>query len=59
MQNHGAVAYGASLDEAYERARLLEWLCALYIGAASIGRPRVLSVAELEEVVQARYERPS
>jgi L-fuculose-phosphate aldolase len=59
MQNHGAVAYGASLDEAYERARLLEWLCALYIGAASIGRPRVLSAAELEEVVQARYERPS
>lgn len=57
MQNHGAVAYGASLDEAYDRARLLEWLCALYIGAASLGRPRVLSADELAEVVRARYER--
>lgn len=57
MQNHGAVAYGASLDEAYDRAGLLEWLCALYIGAASIGRPRVLSADELAEVAKARYER--
>ncbi len=59
MQNHGAVAYGASVDEAYDRARLLEWLCALYIGAASIGQPRVLSTDELAAVSQARYERRS
>lgn len=57
MQNHGAVAYGATLDEAYDRARLLEWLSALYIGAAALGRPRVLSADELAEVVKARYER--
>lgn len=56
MQNHGAVAYGASLDEAYDRARLLEWLCALYIGAASIAQPRVLSTDELAEVAQARHQ---
>ena len=59
MQNHGAVAHGASLDEAYDRAQLLEWLCALYIGATSIGHPRVLSDDELAEVVAARYERSS
>jgi L-fuculose-phosphate aldolase len=59
MQNHGAVAYGTSLDEAYDRAQLLEWLCALHIGANSIGRPRVLSDGELAEVVAARYERSS
>lgn len=59
MQNHGAVAYGTSLDEAYDRAQLLEWLCALHIGAYSIGRPRVLSDDELAAVVAARYERTS
>lgn len=57
MQNHGAVAYGSTLDEAYERARLLEWLCALHIGAVSLGRPRVLSVDELADVAKSRYER--
>ncbi|MDF2826510.1 MAG: fuculose phosphate aldolase [Mycobacterium sp.] len=57
MQNHGAVAYGQTLDQAYDRAQLLEWLCALHIGAASLGRPRVLSSDELAQVVAARYER--
>ncbi|CAN5676681.1 class II aldolase/adducin family protein [soil metagenome] len=57
MQNHGAVAYGNTLDEAYDRARLLEWLCALHIGAVSLGRPRVLSVDELADVAKSRYER--
>ncbi|CAN5777338.1 class II aldolase/adducin family protein [soil metagenome] len=57
MQNHGAVAYGATLEQAYDRAALLEWLCALHIGAVSLGRPRVLSADELADVVAARYER--
>ncbi|MET0899502.1 MAG: class II aldolase/adducin family protein [Mycobacterium sp.] len=57
MQNHGAVAYGATLDEAYDRAQLLEWLCALHIGAVSLGRPRVLSEAELADVARSRFER--
>src|ERR1700728_2141092 len=26
LQNHGAVAYGATIEEAYDRALLLEWL---------------------------------
>lgn len=60
MQNHGAVAYGATLEQAYDRAALLEWLCALHIGASSLGQPRVLSAAELADVragaaANARY----
>lgn len=56
MQNHGAVTYGASVQEAFERAELLEWLCALHIRANSSGRPRVLTDQELAEVAKARYE---
>ncbi|UGU33129.1 class II aldolase/adducin family protein [Mycolicibacterium smegmatis] len=56
MQNHGAVAYGTTVEEAFERAHLLEWLCALHIRAHAHGRPRVLSDEELAEVAGSRYE---
>lgn len=54
MQNHGAVAHGTSLELAYKRAQLVEWLCAMYIEAASIGTPRELSDEDMAEVVAAR-----
>lgn len=57
MQNHGAVTHGTDLDEAFERAHLLEWLCELFVEASALGRPRVLSTEELDEVLAARYER--
>jgi L-fuculose-phosphate aldolase len=57
MQNHGAVAHGATLDLAYKRAQLVEWLCAMYIEAASIGTPRELTDAEMRDVVAARTAR--
>jgi len=57
MQNHGAVAHGASLDQAYKRAQLVEWLSSMYIEAASIGTPRVLTDADMQEVVAARSAR--
>ncbi|MCI2421650.1 class II aldolase/adducin family protein [Saccharopolyspora sp. K220] len=57
MQNHGAVAYGDTLDRAYDRARLLEWLCALHIQAHQLGRPRVLTAAELADVTRHKAER--
>jgi L-fuculose-phosphate aldolase len=50
LQNHGAVAVGASLGEAYERAVLLEWLCSLYWHARQIGEPRALDTAALDAV---------
>ena len=51
MQNHGALAFGPSLDVAVENALLLEWACGLYWHAASVGTPRVLSEDELSDVV--------
>jgi L-fuculose-phosphate aldolase len=50
LQNHGAVCYGASLHQAYERAVLLEWLARVYRLARCHGSPRILSQAELDEV---------
>lgn len=57
MRNHGAVAHGDTLDEAYKRAKLVEWLCTMYIEAASVGTPRQLTDADLDEVRRARTQR--
>lgn len=53
LQNHGAVTYGASLEETYERALLLEWLAELYWRARLAGSPRILDKAELDDVRRA------
>ncbi|MBB4934287.1 L-fuculose-phosphate aldolase [Lipingzhangella halophila] len=50
LANHGGVATGDDLARAFENARLLEWLCGLYIRARSLGEPRVLSEDELADV---------
>ncbi|QFG20540.1 class II aldolase/adducin family protein [Actinomadura sp. WMMB 499] len=52
MANHGGVAIGGDLDEAFENARLLEWLCGVYVRARTIGEPRVLTDAELAAVAE-------
>ncbi|MFC6083815.1 class II aldolase/adducin family protein [Sphaerisporangium aureirubrum] len=51
MQNHGAVAVGPDLSEALAGARLLEWLCQVYVQAKMIGEPRVLTEEELVAVI--------
>lgn len=50
LQNHGAVTYGRSLEQAYERAQLLEWLGHVYATACAMGAPRILSDVELAQV---------
>jgi L-fuculose-phosphate aldolase len=50
LQNHGAIVHGKTLEEAYDRALLLEWLAEVYWRARLIGSPRILSEAELDEV---------
>ncbi len=50
LQNHGAICYGRTLPEAYDRAVLLEWLARVYRLARAHGEPRILSRAELDEV---------
>jgi len=62
LGNHGALAYGASLAQAYDRARTLEWLASVYWHARLVGNPRTLTVAQLDEVREAtqaiRYGEP-
>jgi L-fuculose-phosphate aldolase len=50
LQNHGAICYGRTLPQAYDRAVLLEWLARVYRLARAHGTPRTLSPAELDEV---------
>jgi len=62
LRNHGALTYGASLGQAYDRARTLEWLARVYWHARLAGDPRTLTVAQLDEVREAtraiRYGEP-
>jgi L-fuculose-phosphate aldolase len=58
LQNHGAICYGRTLAEAYERALLLEWLAHTYRLARALGEPKILTGAQLEEVAaEARRRR--
>jgi L-fuculose-phosphate aldolase len=50
LQNHGAICSGRTLTEAYERARVLEWLAKVFRLACAYGQPRILTQAELDEV---------
>ena len=50
LQNHGAVAYGNSITQAYDRAHLLEWLARVYRLSLAYGSPRILSDEEMAEV---------
>jgi L-fuculose-phosphate aldolase len=58
MANHGGVTIGHGLEEAYENARLLEWLCGVYLRAKMIGEPRVLSEHQLLQVLERGMNPP-
>ena len=57
LRNHGALAYGDTLDEAYERASTLEWLAMVYWHARMLGAPMVLDDQQLSEVASVRASR--
>jgi len=50
MGNHGAVTVDPDLASAHEKSVYLEWLCDVYLRAASAGIPRLLSSAQLAAV---------
>ncbi len=50
LQNHGAVTYGATLVQAFERALLLEWLAHVYRLSLAYGTARILTTEELDDV---------
>ena len=52
MGNHGAVAVGPDLVTAHEKSVYLEWLCDVYLRAASAGTPRLLPPAEIDAVAE-------
>jgi L-fuculose-phosphate aldolase len=49
LGNHGAISYGDTLAQAYDRAQLLEWLAHVHRLACARGEPRILTEAELGE----------
>ena len=53
LQNHGMIAYGSSIGQAYDRALLVEWLAEVYWRARLAGTPRILDTAELAVVTEA------
>lgn len=53
LGNHGALSFGDTLAEAYERTLVLEWLASAYWHAKLAGTPRLVSERQLEEVAAA------
>jgi L-fuculose-phosphate aldolase len=52
LQNHGTIAYGTTLDQAYDRTAQLEWMCRVWLTATSVPglTPTLLTRAQLTEV---------
>ncbi|MEV0164492.1 class II aldolase/adducin family protein [Nonomuraea fuscirosea] len=59
MANHGGVSIGASLEEAFEATRLLEWLCEVYVRGLGVGRPTVLTDEQLTAVIERAANPPT
>lgn len=51
MANHGAVVAGRDIEQAVALAIQLEWLASVYYHAVCAGSPRILSEAQLGDVV--------
>ncbi|MFJ9427849.1 class II aldolase/adducin family protein [Streptomyces sp. NPDC101249] len=54
LRNHGTVAHGATLDQAYDRTAQLEWMCRLWLTAVSVPglTPSLLTPDQLTEVAE-------
>ena len=50
LGSHGTLTFGDSLEQAYWRSVLLEWLATLYYRASLLGEPRLVPTAEIERV---------
>ncbi|HYR63884.1 MAG TPA: class II aldolase/adducin family protein, partial [Actinomycetota bacterium] len=50
LGNHGTITTGDTLEQAYSRALLLEWMCGVYYRARLLGEPRLLDLEEIAKV---------
>ncbi len=51
MSNHGQVAFGKNINEAFELAQEVENICHQYINAIKIGNPKILSKNEMNVIL--------
>ncbi|MFL2896168.1 MAG: class II aldolase/adducin family protein [Candidatus Pelagibacter sp.] len=51
MSNHGQVAFGTNLKQAFELAEEVENICHQYIIALKIGEPKILSSTEMNKIL--------
>ena len=52
MSNHGQVAFGKNLEEAFELAQEIENICQQYVIALKIGQPKILSFKEMNRILE-------
>ena len=51
MSNHGQVAFGKNLEQAFELAQEIENICHQYTIALKLGEPKILSFEEMKKVL--------
>ena len=51
MSNHGQVAFGKNLEDAFELAQEIENICHQYTIALKLGQPKILSFNEMKKVL--------
>ena len=52
MSNHGQVAFGKNLEEAFELAEEIENICHQYINTIKLGEPKILSFEEMNKILE-------
>ena len=52
MSNHGQVAFGLNLKQAFELAEEVENICHQYIIALKLGQPKILSSSEMQKILE-------
>ncbi|MEU5523890.1 class II aldolase/adducin family protein [Streptomyces sp. NPDC047860] len=54
LQNHGAITYGTTLAQAYDRTAQLEWMCRVWLTASSLPglSPHLLTPEQLAEAAE-------
>ena len=52
LANHGLLSVGSSLPLAFSTAEEIEFVCQIYCHAKSMGEPRLLTDAQMEEALQ-------